>query len=263
MSELNSKSHDRAAGELLGSLPLRSPVFATTRWSMVLAAGNELSPESTAALERLCQAYWYPLYAHVRRRGHSEADAQDLTQAFFSHLLERNSFQQISPTKGKFRSFLLASMNYFLSDAHDRNMAQKRGGRFKLVSFDAHTAEERFALEPCDHDSPDKIFERRWALALLDQVLVRLKSEFETAGKGDQFTRLSLYLVENSGEASYAQAAQKSGQTEEAFKKAVQRMRRRYGELFREEIANTVAVESEVDQELRYLCELMASSSAS
>lgn len=259
MSELNSKPHDRPVEGRLDTLPLRSPVFATTRWSMVLAAGSETSAEATAALERLCGIYWYPLYAYVRRRGFSEADAQDLTQAFFSHLMERNSFQQISPAKGKFRSFLLASMNYFLSDAHDRRMAQKRGGQFKHISFNAHEAEERFALESHDTESPDRIFERRWALALLDRVLLRLREEFEAAGKLEQFSCLSRYLVENSGEASYVQAAKETGQTEEAFKKSVQRLRRRYAELFREEIASTVSTDAEVDQELRYLCGIMAS----
>ncbi len=246
---------------LSGPVPNRAAVFATTHWSVVLAAGNQPSPESTAALQRLCQTYWYPLYAHARRRGCSESDAEDVTQAFLAHLLDRQSFQRVSPAKGRFRSFLLAAMNYFLSDVQDRNTSQKRGGGTITISFDAHDAEERYALEPVDGQSPDKIFERRWALTLLDQVLARLKNEFTDSGKENQFARLSGYLIENDGAGSYAEAARDLGQTEEAIKKAVQRMRRRYGELFRDEIAQTVATPAEVDEEIRYVCGLVAGGS--
>lgn len=241
----------------LGALPGRAAVFATTHWSVVLAAGNQRSPESTAALERLCRTYWYPLYAHARRRGYSVADAEDLTQGFFALLLERHSIQGVSPAKGKFRSFLLASMNHFLSDVRDRSLAQKRGGGRATISFDAHAAEERYSLEPADGESPDKIFERQWALALLDRVLARLEGEFAAAGRSAQFSRLSGYLIENQGMGSYADAARDLGQTEEAIKKSVQRMRSRYGQLFREEIAHTVAAPADVDPELRYLCQLV------
>lgn len=240
------------------SVRKRSVIFATTHWSVVLAAGDRRAPEATAALERLCQTYWYPLYAYIRRRGYSQHDAEDLTQAFFAHLLERHSLQRLSPAKGKFRSFLLASMNYFLADQYDRRSALKRGGGQLIISFEAHAAEERFRIEPVDSCSPDKLFERRWALTLLDRVLARLEAEFVEAGKKAQFDRLSVYLIHGSADSSYADAARDLGQTEEAVKKASQRMRRRFYTLFREEIANTVATPADVDEELRYLCNLMA-----
>jgi DNA-directed RNA polymerase specialized sigma24 family protein len=258
---MNFSHQTDEAGGMEKKWPGRAAVFATTHWSLVLTAGSQTSPEAAAALERLCEIYWYPLYAHVRRRGYSKEDAEDHTQAFFTHILERHSVQAVSPAKGKFRTFLLASLNYFLSDVRDRNMAQKRGGGCVIISFDAQAAEERYLLEPTDEQSPDKFFERRWALALLDHVLMRLKDEFDTAGKGKQFARLSGYVIENQSNGTYADAARDLGQTEEAVKKAVQRMRGRYGELFREEIANTVAALSDVDQELRYLCQLMSDNS--
>lgn len=217
-----------------------------------------MSTESTVALERLCQTYWYPLYAYVRRRGYSEHDAEDLTQAFFAHLLERRSFQRISPEKGKFRSFLLASFSYFLGDQFDRASAQKRGGGRPAIHFEGQAAEDRFRFEPVDGCSPDKLFERRWALTLLDQVLTRLKEEYASSGKAGQFERLSAYLINNAGGNSYAETARELNQNENWVKKAVQRMRERYYVLFREEIANTVESPADVDEELRYLCEVMA-----
>jgi len=233
-------------------------MFATTHWSVVLAAGRTTEPQSAAALEKLCRTYWYPLYAYLRRRGHTEHDAQDLTQGFFGQLLERDWLHGVTHEKGRFRSFLLASLNYYLADQRDRATAQKRGGGRALISFDAEQAEERYRLEPVDERSPDKLFERRWAMELLDQVLIRLSREFVEAGKGELFERLRPYLVEGGGASTYAQIAREAGLTEEAFKKAVQRMRRRYHELFREEIAQTVASSAEVEEELRHLCGVMA-----
>lgn len=234
-----------------------SPVFNTTHWSVVLAAGNELSPESDAALETLCKTYWYPLYAYVRRRGFSNADAQDLTQAFFEHLLERNAFHRLSPAKGKFRSFLLAAFNYFINDSRDRASAQKRGGGFPVISFDSRELEVQYQSETIDDSSPERVFEKRWALTLLDQVLVRLEREFSGAGREAQFKRLSDFLVGNDQAGTHAEAARDLGLTQEAVKKAVQRMRRRYGVLFREEIAKTVAKPSQVEEELRSIYELI------
>ena len=200
-------------------------VFATTHWSVVLAAGQAGSPQAIEALERLCSTYWYPLYVYVRRRGYNEPDARDLTQGLFAHLLERDALQCVSAEKGKFRSFLLASLNYFLADTRDRALAQKRGGGRDVVSFDAQEAEERYRLEPIDPQSPDRIFERRWALAMLDQVLARLEKEFVKAGKEELFQRLRGFLVEGAGEGTYAEAARDLELTEEAVKKSVQRMR--------------------------------------
>src|SRR6266496_930251 len=171
-------------------------VFATTHWSVVLAAGRSDAPQSAEALEKLCRTYWYPIYAYLRRRGSGEQDAQDLTQGFFAHLLERRSIQAVEREKGKFRSFLLASLNYYVADERDRANAQKRGGNRQILSFDAHEAEERYRLEPVDERSPERIFERRWAITLLDLVLARLGQEFAAKGKLDLFQRLQPHLVE-------------------------------------------------------------------
>jgi RNA polymerase sigma-70 factor (ECF subfamily) len=234
-------------------------IFATTHWSVVLAARATDSSQAAAALEKLCRTYWYPLYAYLRRRGHGEHDAQDLTQGFFAHLFERDWLQSVAREKGRFRSFLLAALNYFLADQRDRAHAQKRGGGRPIISFDAHEAEERYRLEPVDERSPDKLFERRWAMTLLDQVLARLAQEFSDADKRDLFNRLQPFLVEGTGEKTYAEIAHAGGMTEEALKKAVQRMRGRYHQLFREEIAQTVASPEEVEEELRHLCTVLGS----
>lgn len=233
-------------------------LFATTHWSVVLAAGQAGSSASLEALERLCRTYWYPLYVYIRRRGYGIEDAQDLTQGFFTQLLERHSFARAAPGKGRFRSFLLAALNYYLADEHDRAQAQKRGGGQVILSFDAQTAEQRYRLEPADHVSPDKAFERQWALALLDQVLARLEQEFRAAGKATLFQRLRGFLVAGTAEEGYADAAADLEMTGEAVKKAVHRLRHRYSELFREEIAHTVENPAEVEDEVRHLCALMA-----
>ena len=158
--------------------------FATTRWSVVLAAGQDDSALALAALETLCRAYWYPLYAYVRRRGHGEHDAKDLTQGFFEHLLRREALGAVAPGRGKFRSFLLASLNPFLADQHDRQRAQKRGGGQPDFSLDALEAERRYQIEPADEETPEKLFERRWAMAVIDGAMARLEQEFASAGKG-------------------------------------------------------------------------------
>ncbi|MHC1765138.1 MAG: RNA polymerase sigma factor [Verrucomicrobiia bacterium] len=235
-----------------------SGLFTTTHWSVVLAAGQSDSPQAAQALETLCGTYWYPLYAYVRRRGHGHEDAQDLTQAFLLQLLERRSFARVDRGKGRFRSFLLAGLNYFLADAHDHVSAQKRGGGQPTLSFDAQTAEQRYRLEPVDALSPDKLFERQWALTLLNQVLGHLEKEFCETGKSGLFEQLRVFLVAGRGEPTYAQVATELGLTGEAVKKAVHRMRRRYYALFREAIAQTVADPAEVADEMRYLCAVMA-----
>jgi len=232
-------------------------VFATTHWSVVLSAADSRSATAQEALEKLCRTYWYPIYAYLRRRGGGEHDAQDLTQGFFAQLLERRSIQSVEREKGKFRSFLLASLNYYVADERDRANAQKRGGGREVLSLDVQEAEQRYRLEPVDERSPEKIFEHRWAMALLDQVLVRLGQEFAEAGKRELFERLQAFLVEGTGERTYAEVAREMGMTEEAVKKAAQRIRQRYHQLFREEIAQTVASPAEVDEELRHLCQVL------
>lgn len=231
--------------------------FTTTHWSVVLAAGLSESPQAAQALETLCGVYWYPLYAYVRRRGHGHEDAQDLTQAFLLQLLERKSFARVDRDKGRFRSFLLAGLNYFLADAHDHASAQKRGGGQPARSFDEQTDEQRYRLECVDGLSPDKLFERQWALTLLDQVLARLEREFREAGKADLFQRLRVFLVAGQGESTYTQVATDLDLNREAVKKAVQRLRSRYYALFREAIAETVADPAEVEDEMRHLCAVM------
>jgi len=237
----------------------RRAAFVTTHWSVVLATADQDSPQAAVALERLCRTYWYPLYAYVRRRGYSHEDAQDLTQGFLVQLLERHSFGRADASKGRFRSFLLGGLNYFLSDERDRAGAQKRGGGQPTLSFiDAQAADERYRLEPVDERSPDKLFERRWAVALLDQVLARLEQEFREAGKAELFQRLRGFLVAGTGEESYAEVGARLGLSGEAVRKTLQRMRHRYYELFREEVAHTVAGPAEVEEELRYLYAVIA-----
>jgi len=233
-------------------------VFATTHWSVVLAAGQSTDAQASAALEQLCRTYWYPLYAYVRRRGYGPEDAQDLTQGFLLQLLERKSFARADPNRGRFRSFLLGGLGYFLADERARALAQKRGGGQLVFSLDAQEAADRYRREPVDNRSPDKLFDRCWALTLLDQVLARLEREFQEADKADLFRRLRDFLVAGTGEETYAQAATELGMSSEAVKKAVHRLRRRYAELFREEIARTVGDTAAVDDELRHLCAVMA-----
>jgi DNA-directed RNA polymerase specialized sigma24 family protein len=233
----------------------RGAAFVTTHWSVVLASADPDSPQAQAALEKLCRTYWYPLYCYIRRRGYSHEDAQDLTQGFLLRWLESKSFARADASKGRLRSFLLAGLNHFLSDERDRASAQKRGGgRATLSLMDTQAADERYRLEPVDERSPEKLFERRWALTLLDQVMARSEQEFREAGRVELFQRLRAFLIAGTGEESYAQVGAELGMSREAVKKAVQRMRHRYYELFREEVAHTVADPAEVEEELRYLC---------
>jgi RNA polymerase sigma factor (sigma-70 family) len=232
--------------------------FGTTHWSVVLAAGSSDSPQAADALERLCRTYWYPLYAYVRRRGYGHEDAQDLIQAFLLQLLDRQSFARVDRSKGRFRSFVLGGLNHFLADQRDRANAQKRGGGHSILSLDAQAAGQRYRLEPVDDRSPDRLFERSWAMALLDSVLARLEQEFREAGKAELFERLRVFLVAGTAPETYAEVATETGMTAEAVRKAVHRLRHRYYELFRKEIAGTVADPSEVEEEMRYLCDVIA-----
>ena len=232
-------------------------IFATTHWSVVLAAAKEETPEAAAALERLCRTYWYPLYAYVRREGYNPADAQDLTQEFFARLLARNSLAQVAPEKGKFRSFLLAAMRHFLSDQRDRARAAKRGGGQEVLSLDAQEAEERYRLEPVDRLDAEKIYERRWAMTLLEQALFRLRDESAAAGKAELFERLRRFVAGDS-DATWGEAAAELGLSEGAMKIAVHRLRARYRALLRDEIAHTVADPTEIEAEVRYLMRVIS-----
>ena len=227
--------------------------FEATRWSIVIAAGGGAADSQRAhrALEHLCTAYWYPLYAFVRRQGHSPHDAQDLTQEFFARLLARNFLGDADPSKGRFRSFLLGALKHFLSDEWDRARAQKRGGGHQPISLDAESAETRYQLEPADESSAEKIYERRWALALLDEVLKRLRDEFTRDGKEHVFDELKSALT--GGKIPYAEIAARLGVKEGAVRTAIHRLRTRYRDIVRAEIAETVASPADVDAEMQHL----------
>ncbi len=227
--------------------------FTTTHWSVVLNARDQDSPQAAAALEKLCRTYWYPLYAYVRRQGNDEQSAKDLTQEFFTRLLQKRFLGQVQREKGRFRSFLLASMKHFLSDERDKARAQKRGGGQTVLSLDDNTAEDRYQLEPADTMSADKLFEQRWALTLLDQAKARFREEYTQAGKADLYQRLRVFEVADTNAPTYAQVAAEFGLTESAVKSAAHRFRQRYGELVREEVAHTVESPADVDEELRHL----------
>jgi RNA polymerase sigma-70 factor (ECF subfamily) len=227
--------------------------FATTRWSLVAAAGQGQTPASQEALATLCQAYWYPLYAYARRHLPSAHDAQDQTQAFFAELLEKDYLQAADPRRGKFRSFLLTAFKHFLSKGRQRAGAQKRGGGRHVLSLDFQSEEHRHHLEPADPLTPEAVYERHWALALLEQALARLRQELTDAGKKKLFECLKGALEGEGPQESYARIAQELGLSEQAVKVAVYRLRRRYQELLRAEIAQTVASPQEVENELRDL----------
>jgi RNA polymerase sigma factor (sigma-70 family) len=223
----------------------------------VLAAGDDASPRATEALEQLCRAYWYPLYAYVRRRNFSPHEAQDLTQEFFVRLLRNNELPKAGPEKGRFRFFLLLRLKHFLINEWERLRAEKRGGGRAALSLDEVTAEKLYALEPAHHLTPDRIFERRWALTLLETVLCRLRDEWTAAGKGPQFDALKVFLSAETGLPVYAEIGGRLGLSEGAVKISVHRLRERYRALIRDEIAQTVASPAEVDDELRHLLDVL------
>jgi RNA polymerase sigma factor (sigma-70 family) len=224
---------------------------------MVLTAGGE-SDQAQDALARLCQTYWYPLYAYVRRRGNSPEDAQDLTQEFFARLLQRNWLNHADRDKGRFRSFLLGAMNHFLSDEWDKARAQKRGGGIKPLPLEFDTAETRFSREPADNVTPEQNFERRWALTLLETVLNHLRQDYEREGRGELFALLNPCLVGDRTAQPYAELAKQLGVSEGTVKAAVHRLRQRYRQLLRDEIANTISEPGDVDEELRHLFAVLA-----
>lgn len=225
--------------------------FAATRWTLVLnAAQRGENEQARLALAELCRLYWYPLYAYVRRRGYDPADAQDLTQAFFARLLEKNWLDAVAPEKGRFRAFLLAALKHFLANEWDKARAQKRGGGVSPVALDAET---RYQREPSDELTPDRLFDRQWALALLEIVLNRLGEEHDTPEKRRLFEALRGTLTGDQPEAGYAAVARQLGLNEGAIKVAVHRLRKRYRELLRAEIAQTVSDPGQVAEELRSL----------
>ena len=227
--------------------------FDTTRWSVVAAAGNHLSPHAKEALETLCRAYWYPLYAYVRRKGLAVADAQDVPQEFFHRLIEKNYLESVDRERGSFRSFLLASMNHLIANEWDKARALKRGGGHQIISLDAEEAEGRLMQEAAADDSPEKAFDRRWALTLLDRALAQLREEFVVAGKLPQFEALKAFLSDVADDGEYPSLAEKLRMEPGAVAVAVHRLRLRYREIVRAEIAQTVAGEDELKVEMRHL----------
>jgi RNA polymerase sigma-70 factor (ECF subfamily) len=228
----------------------QSKDFPTTLWTVVLHAGRDEPGQVRAALAQLCQAYWYPLYSFVRRRGYSPHDAEDLAQAFFAHLLEKHGLEHVDPELGRFRTFLLASLKNFLANDWDRSHARKRGGGQTIVSLEQGIGESRYQLEPSHDMTPERHFERQWAMTLLDQVLEALRDEYHAEGKGDLFDELQAVLVGQPG--GYADMAARLRRSEGAIKVAVHRLRHRYRELMRARIAATVG-EGDAKDELRHL----------
>ncbi len=235
--------------------PPTSAQFRTTRWSVVLRAGAEqLSPTNERqALEELCRTYWYPLYSFIRRKGHAPEAAEDLTQGFFLQLFARNSFVLASEERGRFRTFLLCALNHYLTNQWQMTQRQKRGGGSVILSLDVALAEARFGLEPVTTDTPERAFDRRWVEVLLGNVLARLRAEAEADGEVDRFDRLKSYLVEDRGESTFQEIATSMGCTEAAVKGVVRRLRARFREALRGEVAHTVASPDDVEVELRHL----------
>lgn len=250
MTENSSHSEGNAtsSGE-----PKQAGYFVTTRWTVVLSAGRKSSAQAERALGELCQTYWYPLYAYVRRRGYSKEDAEDLTQAFFARFLEKNYLDGLSAERGKFRAFLLASLKHFLANEWDKANRQKRGGGAEHLSLDLEHAEERFQHEPPDITSPDQIYDREWALAVLERVILLLRDECAADGKAALFDQARGYLMVGEAAIPYGDAARALGLDDGAVRVAVHRLRKRYRELLREEIAQTLVDGAQVDDELRSL----------
>lgn len=232
--------------------------FATTHWSVVAAAARSGSPESRAALESLCRSYWYPLYAYTRRRGYGPEDAQDLTQEFFHQFLASDWIGRAEPTRGRFRSFLLRGLQNLLANEWQKRQRLKRGAGNDMISLDAFTAEERYHLEPADDSTADKLFERRWAMTLLQRVIERLQAEQASAGNAERFVALREVLLGEPDNEGYSGLARRLGWTESALKTSVHRLRQRYRELLREEVARTVGDPNEVRDELCHLLRVVA-----
>lgn len=234
--------------------------FATTRWTIVLSAGHKSSPNSDRALAELCQTYWYPLYAYVRRQGHTQEDAEDLTQAFFERFLAKNYLDGLAAERGRFRAFLLASLKHFLANEWDRSQRQKRGGGAEHLSLNWQDADQRYHLDPPDPTNPEQLFDREWALAMLDSVITRLAGEYVVAGKAALFDQAKGFLTLDAATIPYAEAARELGLNEGALRVTVHRLRKRYRELLRDQIAQTLADPRLVEEELRSLLAAIAKS---
>jgi DNA-directed RNA polymerase specialized sigma24 family protein len=233
-------------------MPAGGGRFNTTRWSVVLAVADGDSPPAAEALAKLCETYWFPLFAHLRSKGYDTDDAEDLTQAFIAYLLEKKVFRHADPARGRFRSFLLKSLQNFAANERDRELAKKRAPATPLLRLDAAAAEVRYQLEPATGETPERIFDRRWALALLDCVMIRLAAD-NSGARRRAFDLLKVYLTGEQPHASYADTAAALRMTEGAVKTAVHRLRKRFREIVKEEVGHTVASPEEVESEIRHL----------
>jgi len=233
--------------------PSHGAIFATTHWSEVLAAGKQESPRAAEALEKLCRSYWYPLYVYVRRRGYGVEDAQDLTQQFFARVLEKGSFQRANPERGKFRTFLLHALQNFLANEWNRAHALKRGGGAVTLSIEVQDAERRYTVEPATTLTPERAYEKRWALTLLDEVLAGLRQEYTEAGRTRVFDELAERLWGKEAEIAYARIGERLGMKEGAVRGAMHRLRASFRERLRAEVAHTVVDFGQVEDEMRYL----------
>ena len=229
--------------------------FASTRWTLIVSAGDAASPARDEALAALCETYWQPVYAFIRRSGRSPDDARDLTQMFFVRVLEKGFFSEADRSRGKFRSFLFASVRHFLANQHDWAVAQKRGGGAPILSLEFDDGERRFTLEPADESTPEDSYERSWATAVLEGAMTRVRAKYEESGRGELFARLKPYLTGDEPE-SYAELARAGGNPGQ-LRVAVHRLRKDYGRALRDVIADTVEKPEDVDEELKYLLEVV------
>lgn len=241
-----------------GGIPNASPVFVTTRWTVVLTARDKALPQSQQALESLCRAYWYPLYAYVRRLGYQSADAQDLTQEFFARLLAKEWLTSADREKGRFRTFLVVALKRFLANEWDRAHREKRGGQAPHFRLDTQLAEARYQFEPAFELNADGLYERRWALTLLETTMTRLRQELRQTNAVSEFERLKGFLTVDKSAISYADLARDLGTSEGAARVAVHRLRRRFRKIFREEVEHTITASEDVDEELRQLFRALA-----
>lgn len=241
-----------------GGFPGGNSAFTTTHWSAVVTAGHGHAAEAAAALETLCRAYWYPLYAYVRRCGYPHEDAQDLTQDFFSQLLAKDYVARADPDKGRFRSFLLAGLKNLMSHQREKARRLKRGGDHVFFSIDEQKAEDRYRCEPADELTPERVFERSWTATLLERAAQRLREEYGASGRAELFEELRGFRLDAPEPPAYAEAAARLGLSDSAVKSAIRRMRQRHHQLVRDEIAHTVSDPAEVDEEIRHLLQVVA-----
>ena len=240
-----------------GSASHKPAQFATTHWSVVLTAGHSGAPDAEGALEALCQAYWYPLYVYVRRRGYGVEEAQDLTQEFFARLIGKHWLAEADARKGRFRNFLLTALNHFLANEWHRSHAAKRGGGQVLIALD-DTAEARYAQEPVSHQTPERIYERHWALSVFDRALERLRERYAATGRVGLHDRLMTFLSVDAAEGEYARVGKELEMSAHAVAMAVHRLRQQYRDLVREEVAHTVQSPAELEEEIRWLLQALS-----